>query len=548
MNNKFSLKLFCSLALAAGLCACSESSKDTAGGVSEETEGIYAIENKTIAGVSQKGPFVTGSNIYLKETKADGSLEPTGKEFYATTRSDKGDFKIENINLESPFALLTVEGYYTRETTNDISACSIHLNAVSNIEKRENVNINLLTHFEHQRILNLVKSGLTFNEAKEQASAEVFKAFGYNLSAIFEELDINSSSDKNRALLEISFLMDLQSPRIVESNESDSLLNISDSCLKFQSYIDNYTKDFADDGILSDSLSNRIINTAYDIIQKKFENFLYEGENELFELLQAHVTELYENFIGQGKCTENIAGKYVPVLDSSLSALPPPDGDTNFSYILCNGKTWLPANKSTSETIYDLITDPRDGKTYQTYSLVTTSEERTKQTTYEWMANNLQYTDSNTKYAKIKDSSNAEIGLYTVATALKSTDSQDSVIQGICPDGWHIPSAENWKLLEKEVQDSNSYRFKNITYLRSFIYANNFQIPLTIYDLIDEKINLTPLNIKPLDNSFNYTQYITYTKDNSGQFTKQIVKIENTKFDIMQSENQDDIGYVRCIK
>lgn len=389
---------------------------------------------------------------------------------------------------------------------------------------------------------------MTFNEAKEQASAEVFKAFGYNLSAIFEELDINSSSDKNRALLEISFLMDLQSPRIVESNESDSLLNISDSCLKFQSYIDNYTKDFADDGILSDSLSNRIINTAYDIIQKKFENFLYEGENELFELLQAHVTELYENFIGQGKCTENIAGKYVPVLDSSLSALPPPDGDTNFSYILCNGKTWLPANKSTSETIYDLITDPRDGKTYQTYSLVTTSEERTKQTTYEWMANNLQYTDSNTKYAKIKDSSNAEIGLYTVATALKSTDSQDSVIQGICPDGWHIPSAENWKLLEKEVQDSNSYRYKNITYLRSFIYANNFQIPLTIYDLIDEKINLTPLNIKPLDNSFNYTQYITYTKDNSGQFTKQIVKIENTKFDIMQSENQDDIGYVRCIK
>lgn len=548
MGNKFSLKLFSGLALAAGLCACGESSRDTAGGVSEETEGIYAIENKTIAGVSQKGPFVTGSNIYLKETKADGSLEPTGKEFYATTRSDKGDFKIENINLESPFALLTVEGYYTRETTNDISACSIHLNAVSNIEKRENVNINLLTHFEHQRILNLVKSGLTFNEAKEQASAEVFKAFGYNLSAIFEELDINSSSDKNRALLEISFLMDLQSPRIVESNESDSLLNISDSCLKFQSYIDNYTKDFADDGILSDSLSNRIINTAYDIIQKKFENFLYEGENELFELLQAHVTELYENFIGQGKCTENIAGKYVPVLDSSLSALPPPDGDTNFSYILCNGKTWLPANKSTSETIYDLITDPRDGKTYQTYSLVTTSEERTKQTTYEWMANNLQYTDSNTKYAKIKDSSNAEIGLYTVATALKSTDSQDSVIQGICPDGWHIPSAENWKLLEKEVQDSNSYRYKNITYLRSFIYANNFQIPLTIYDLIDEKINLTPLNIKPLDNSFNYTQYITYTKDNSGQFTKQIVKIENTKFDIMQSENQDDIGYVRCIK
>ena len=142
-----SLKLFSSLTLIASICACVDS--NVAGGISEETEGIVAITDKTIAGVSQKGPFAKGSSVYLKETKDDGSLTPTGKEFYATIRNDAGEFKIENINLESQYALLTVEGYYTRESTNMFSSCAISLNAVTDISKRNSTNINLLTHFEY---------------------------------------------------------------------------------------------------------------------------------------------------------------------------------------------------------------------------------------------------------------------------------------------------------------------------------------------------------------------------------------------------------------
>ena len=72
---RFSLKLFNALAIIASICACVD--RNVAGGISEETEGVVAITDKTIAGVSQKGPFAKGSSVYLKETKADGSLTPT---------------------------------------------------------------------------------------------------------------------------------------------------------------------------------------------------------------------------------------------------------------------------------------------------------------------------------------------------------------------------------------------------------------------------------------------------------------------------------------
>ena len=95
-QKKYSLSLL-ALVMGGMLCACS----DKMAGTSEETEGIVAIADKEIAGVSQKGPFVTGSSIILKETSSDGSLKPTGKEFYATTRSNKGDFKISKSVLAS---------------------------------------------------------------------------------------------------------------------------------------------------------------------------------------------------------------------------------------------------------------------------------------------------------------------------------------------------------------------------------------------------------------------------------------------------------------
>ena len=152
LNEKKTLT-FWALALTALLGACSDMETS---GTSEEAEGVVAISDKKIAGVSQKGPFVKGSDVTLKETSKNGDFEPTGREFTTKTISDKGDFKFDGIDLESQYVLLSVEGRYEREHTGEVSSCPMRLDAVSNLEKRETVNINLLTHFEYKRVLNLV--------------------------------------------------------------------------------------------------------------------------------------------------------------------------------------------------------------------------------------------------------------------------------------------------------------------------------------------------------------------------------------------------------
>lgn len=103
MNNKFTLKLLSALAFAASLCACSESDKDSAGGISEETEGVFAIENKNIVGVSQKGPFVEGSKITLYGM--DKNLHETGETFTTTLDNSKGEYTLKNVNLKDRYAL-----------------------------------------------------------------------------------------------------------------------------------------------------------------------------------------------------------------------------------------------------------------------------------------------------------------------------------------------------------------------------------------------------------------------------------------------------------
>lgn len=194
------------LSLGVALCACSE---NNTAGTSEEAEGIVAVVDKDLAGVVQKGPFVTGSSIVLKETSAEGNFRPTGRMFYATTRSDSGDFKIDGLNLESQYVRLEAIGYYKREKTAENSVCQVSLRALSDINNREQINVNVLTHLEYDRTLALIKKGKTFAEAKKQARQELMKTFYYDdLAEDSENLNINNSGDADKALKKISTFVD----------------------------------------------------------------------------------------------------------------------------------------------------------------------------------------------------------------------------------------------------------------------------------------------------------------------------------------------------
>ena len=121
------------------------------------------------------------------------------------------------------------------------SSCAISLNAATDISKRNSTNINLLTHFEYQRILNLVESGATFAKAKAQAEKEIFAAFGYEKpDRTAEDLDITGESEEDRILHEISVMVD---------NGLDN--SYTPSCEKSKALIDTIANDFATDGMES---------------------------------------------------------------------------------------------------------------------------------------------------------------------------------------------------------------------------------------------------------------------------------------------------------
>ncbi|MBR3071472.1 fibrobacter succinogenes major paralogous domain-containing protein [Fibrobacter sp.] len=184
-------------------CADSE----VAGGSSDDA-GIYAVKGLDVAGVSQKGPFVTGSVVSVQGVDCK-TLELTGEKFTGNVKSDKGDFAIDGVNLKSSCALFEVTGYYLNEVTGKESSDKLSLKALTDLSVRKTVNVNLLTHLEYERLKHLVTvEKMDFAAAKAQAEREVLTSFDIaNNVDEFENLNIFEKGDGNAALLAVSVLM-----------------------------------------------------------------------------------------------------------------------------------------------------------------------------------------------------------------------------------------------------------------------------------------------------------------------------------------------------
>jgi uncharacterized protein (TIGR02145 family) len=185
----------------------SSSSETKEGSSAHDTISVTAIKNKSVSGVSQKGPFVTGSTVKLYEL--DGkTYAQTGKSFTGKIASDDGKFSVSSVTLASQYALLEANGYFRNEVTGKKSSGTVTLNALTDLSAREKVNVNLLTHLEYERALYLVGTGVNVSTAKKQAEAEIFNAFGIQGDfANSEDLDIFSKGEGNAALLAFSVLM-----------------------------------------------------------------------------------------------------------------------------------------------------------------------------------------------------------------------------------------------------------------------------------------------------------------------------------------------------
>lgn len=186
--------------------ACSDV-KDTAG-TDEQSEGVVAIAEKTVSGVSQKGPFVNGSSVTVQELDGE-TLAQTGLGFEGKIKNDMGEFSINVKRLESQYALLKATGFYRNEVTGERSNSQVTLYALTDLSDRDEVNVNLLTHLTYERSLYLtLMDSLSVKGAKKRAESEVFKSF--EIEGDFspaEDLNIFGESEQSAALLALSVLM-----------------------------------------------------------------------------------------------------------------------------------------------------------------------------------------------------------------------------------------------------------------------------------------------------------------------------------------------------
>ena len=427
--------------------ACSDGRQTT--GTSEESEGITAVKDWEVAGVSQKGPFVTGSSVTVQEL--DGiTLKQTGKSFKGTIKSDKGDFAIKDINLQSQYAILEASGYYRDEITGKKSTGTVTLRALTDLTKRKTVNINLLTHLEYERVMYLVtEKKMSIAKAKAQADEEILAAFGIDVDfGKSEDLNIFESGDGNAALLAISVLMHADAD---VAGLTERMGEFSIAIAEGGDWEDADTK-----AVIADWACDADLKGSLATVRDNVEGWKYADSVPAFE---KYVTNFWWDNYGLGQCTSKREGDTKRNVNK-LSKL-------YNEYFICESGRWHipgeePASSSSGnepgsssvdsgEPVFGELTDARDGRVYKTVKLGS----------QEWMAENLNYAAEGSLCYEDDEKNCEKYGrLYNWEIALDTSNrgcgdnfsgcrlrSDFHPREGICPDGWHVPEHAEWDTL-----------------------------------------------------------------------------------------------------
>lgn len=215
-----------------------------------ETDNEIKIE--TLKGQVQKGPYNNGTTIWIYEL-SDGLVQ-TGRVFKSEINNNRGEFEISNLVLSSPYVILEANGFYFNECSGENSEAQLTLSAIANVEDKSSLNINILSHLEKDRVMNLVFNGSSFKNAKRQAQNEILSVFEMDDSSDTipsERLDINKAGINNAKLLAISAIMQI-------GNSTSDLSKLTA----------NLKTDLYDNGTLDEDSLGNILMTQAQLIDK----------------------------------------------------------------------------------------------------------------------------------------------------------------------------------------------------------------------------------------------------------------------------------------
>lgn len=540
--------------LALALVACSEDGKSIADGGTAEERGLQA-KNFTISGravgtgtsstnasstptsfdsLSLQGSFIPyGSVLRLSELDSL-TLDATGKFYFTRCTNKTGQFSFDSVSLSSPYVLVELlpEIYNDSEwelvNKDDLKDFSdtIHYSpmhplnrnysALVDLRTTDDIAVNIMTRLEAARIKHLFKNGTAFATAKQQADQEILEAVGvYNGTFNFDKSDF--VQDSNKVLMAYR----------VENFIYTSAVNAFGEAGSFT----------ADDSVKA-ALLMRL---------KRWINFdsEYASNNE-----NTFVTGFLAATYGLGECTTAREGDTVET-----------DGyEDQYLNFTCLSGAWTaePGRYKITEKVNfetGTMTDDRDGKTYKT---VTYNIEGTP---FTWMAENLTYSNDSIHPAIGLDSSIYKIGQggrdRDFIKHMNSLDSTywnsfaryadhdvigaDTIImegghfQSICPNGWHIPTHEEWTRLMRLVEYASGF-CPDYPGCEEFKANDGFGWYASKY--------LPPIGF----GDFTLEIFAILEQGDDGTWTLLGLTMDNWKPDMMSAEQIPETLSIRCVK
>ena len=452
--------------------------------VSCTKESEESITKEKVTGFVQKGPFINGTSILMSELNK--SLEQTGKVFTTQITDNRGSFEIKEIALSSSFVEFAASGFYYNEVEGDISPAQLTLYALSDLEEISSVNVNILTHLEKRRVEYLVENGSEFTDAKNQAQEEILALFGITDAAVSksESLDISVNSDGNAILLAISLI--IQGERSV-GDLTELLSNISsdlelDGIISDENIIDNLRLSAISLNLekIRSFLELRYTNLGLTVVIPDFESFVNE-----FILLTAKGPECRIAAATNVDATSAIINGFVNP-NSMLTTVTFEYGTTqDYGYSVVADQS--PVNGNSEISISSEVSDLEPGTKYF-YKIIAENDEGINQaeggeftTSLNGVAGYIHDIDGNMYNTigigdQVWMSQNLTVSRYNDGTAIenitvdslwsKSTTpsfcwyNNDSATYSItygalynwyavssdnlCPEGWHVPSMDDW--------------------------------------------------------------------------------------------------------
>lgn len=461
------------------MMGCTDNGGNVANGVSEETSVALKVhidalariateENSKVVEVSGL-PFVPKTVKYCKLDEVSFSETESCR-----TLDLDNDFDFE-LNIDFPkwkYGLLTVAGELKTHSTSEEVKC----HAIVDANDLSTINVNVLTEWKYAEVLRLVSQGVSTAQALDSAEQVVLKKLGvYGEYEKFEKMTISGTTRSDAVLIAASYL--------AETTRELDHCSFDESCLLRMA--------------IYDFDNQYLLNGSY------FEEAGFaRPSKEMLQLASDYVSNYIAVLLELGQCDNLKEGGFHEVGWST-------DGPVwgkfpSNTMLMCHEGLWIRQMKESLHTVGSM-TDARDGRVYKTTSFIANGETQT------WMSENLKYALNGKSRCPEKDPKKCddEGNLYTWLEAMNldttgyvqdgnldsllgdlaemlgddyaSTylqecvesrlDELDDLVayqacslaelrtdelletidvqnhQGICPDGWRIPSREDWMTL-----------------------------------------------------------------------------------------------------